>query len=215
MKRHAIPLIMIALGLVSGRSFGLDTAALLDGHAAELLEKKCIVTETGGVLPARFDTVVRYLSQPDLIQRIQEEYRRSVSKDGTLDFPIVGNGNNAYYYINEKNQRTDLFELYRRQTTDSTFDMAYHATGKRYFGKYEVLIHIRAIDAEPAGTIYLASVYAYPHNGPMRFFARRFGTVERYFQRKTRVIARVSKKICIGMDESLPYAYQSPILTLR
>jgi hypothetical protein len=179
-----------------------------------LLEKKCIQTETSGVLPARFDAVAHYLSQPDLVQRIQGEYRRSVSKDGTIDFPIVRNGNGAYYYINEKNQRTDLFELYRRQTSDFTFDLVYHAAGKRYFGKYEVLIHIRAIDAGPAGTIYTASVHAYPHNGPMRFFARRFGTVERYFQRKTRIIARVSNKICIGMDAPLSYAYPSPIPTL-
>jgi hypothetical protein len=206
---------MIALGLVSGHSFALDTAALVDGHAAALLKKKCIETETCGVLPARFDAVARYLSQPDLVQRIQGEYRRSVSKDGTIDFPIVENGNNTYYYINEKDQRTDLFELYRRPTSDSTFDLVYYAKGKRYFGKYEVLIHIRAIDAGPAGTIYTASVHAYPHNGLMRFFARRFGTVERYFQRKTRLIDRVSNKICIGMDDPLPYAYQSPIPTLR
>ena len=206
---------MIALGLACGHAFALDTAALVDGHAAELLEKKCIVTETGGVLPAQFHAVARYLSNPDLVQCIQGEYRRSVSTDGTIDFPIVGNGDNTYYYINEKNQRTDLTELYRRQTSDSTFDLAYHAAGKRFFGKYEVLIHIRAIDAGPAGTIYLASVYAYPHNGPMRFFARRFSTVERYFQRKTRVIARVSNKICIGLEDPLPYAYPFPVLTLR
>ncbi len=205
---------MIALAWAAGHSFALDTTVLVDGHAAKLLEKKCIQTEAGGVLPARFDAVARYLSQPDLIQRIQGEYRRSVSKDGTIDFPIIENGNGTYYYINEKNRRTDLFELYRKQTSDSTFDLVYHATGKRYFGKYEVLIHIRAIDAGPAGTIYTAAVYAYPHNGPMRFFARRFGTVERYFQRKTRIIALVSNKICIGLYDPLPYAYQSPLPTL-
>ena len=99
-------------------------------------------------------------------------------------------------------------ELYCRQISDATFDLVYCATGKRYFGKYEVLIHIRAIDAGPAGTIYIASVHAYPHNGPMRFFARRFGTIERYFQRKTQIIARVSTRICIGMENSPSFVYQ-------
>ena len=205
---------MLALALTLERSFALDTPALVNGHAAELLEKKCIQSVTSGLLPARFDAVARYLSHPDLVQRIQREYRRSVSKDGTIDFPIIENGNGSYFYINEKNQRTDLFELYRRQTSDSTFDLIYHAKGNRYFGKYEVLTHIRAIDAGAAGTIYIASVYAYPHNGPMRFFARRFGTVERYFQRKTRIIARVSSKICIGLDDPLSYVSLSPIPTL-
>ena len=214
MKRHAILFIVIALAWASGRSPAQNTAVRLDDPAAKFLEKKCIRTESSGVLPARFDAVACYLSQPDLVQRLQGEYRRSVSKDGTMDFPIVENGNNSYYYINEKDQRTDLFELYRGQTSDSMFDLVYYAKGKRYFGKYEVLIHIRAIDAKPAGTIYTASVHAYPHNGLMRFFARRFGTVERYFQRKTRIINRVSNKICIGMYDPLPYAYQTPLPTL-
>lgn len=206
---------MIALVQATEGSSGLDTAALLDSDAAEVLEKKCIVTETGGVLPARFDKVACYLSQPNLVQHLQQEYRRSVSKNGTLDFPIVENGNGAYTYYNEKNQRTDLLELYRRQTSDATFDLVYHAEGKRFFGKYEVLVHIRAIDAGPAGTIYLALVHAYPHNGPMRFIARRFGTVERYFRRKTRMIAWVSTRICDGLEAPLPYAEQFPTLSSR
>ncbi len=187
----------------------LNTAALVDGSAAVLLEKNCIRTEIGGVLPVRFDAAVHYLNQPDLVQRIQGEYRCSVSKDGTVDFPIVGTGNGAYHYVNEKNQRTDLFELYRRQTSDTSFDLIYCARGKRYFGKYEVLIHIRTVDAEAAGTLYIAEIHAYPSNAALRFFARRFGTVERYFQRKTRLIAQVSHKICIGMDDSPSFVYQS------
>ena len=197
--------------MVASNVFALNTVGLLTDTASKaLLEKKCIRTEACGVLPARFDAVVSYLSQPDLVQRIQREYRCSVSKDGTIDFPIVGTGNGAYYYVNEKNQRTDLFELCRRQTSDSVFDLIYHAKGKRYFGKYEVLIHIRVVDAEAAGTLYIAEIHAYPHNGPLRFLARRFGTVERYFQRKTRLIARVSTKICTGKDDYPSFVYQSP-----
>jgi len=200
---------MIVLAMVSPAAFALGTADLLTDTASKaLLEKKCIRTEACGVLPARFDAAVSYLNKPDLVQRIQGEYRRSVSKDGTIDFPIVGTENGEYHYVNEKNQRTDLFELCRRQTSDSTFDLIYHAKGKRYFGKYEVLIHIRAIDAGSAGTIYTASIHAYPHNGPVRFFARRLGTVERYFQRKTRLIARVSTRICTGMGEPPSFVYQ-------
>jgi len=206
---------MVVLVMVSPATFALGTADLLDDAATKaLLKKKCIRTEACGVLPARFNAAVSYLNQPDLVQRIQREYRCSVSKDGTIGFPIVGTGNGAYHYINEKNQRTDLFELYRRQTSDITFDLIYHAEGKRFFGKYEVLIHICAIDAEPAGTVYMATIHAYPHNGLLCFFARRFGTVERYFQRKTRLIARVSTRICSDMDDTPPFTYQPSIPTL-
>jgi len=209
MKRHASQSLAILLVMVSSGVFALGTTDFLtDTDAKALLEKKCIRTEAGGILPVRFDAAVRYLSQPELIQRIQREYRALVSKDGTIDFPIVETGNGTYYYVNEKNQRTDLLELCRRQTSDSTFDLIYHAKGKRYFGKYEVLIHIRVVDAGSAGTIYTASIHAYPHNGPVRFFARRFGMIERYFQRKTRLIDRVSNRICIGLEDSPSFVYQ-------
>lgn len=201
---------MIALAMAAGRSVALETDALVDGDAARLLTRKCIQIQAGGLLPADFDATTRYLSQPDLVQRIQQEYRRSVSKDGTVDFPVLSTGQGSYYYINENNQRTDIIEQYRRQTSVSSFDLIYYATGKRFFGKYEALIHIRAIDAGPAGTIYAASVYAYPHNGATRFLARHLGTTERYFRRKARMIARVSARICIGMDDQMTYAYRAP-----
>jgi hypothetical protein len=180
------------LAMVAANALALDTAALLDDPAmAALLSKKCICTEAYGVLPVRFDTAIGLLRRPDLIRRIQTE----------CGFPITETGGRAYYYLNEKNQRTDIRELCRRQTSASTFDLVYYAAGKRFFGKYEVLIHIRAIDAGAAGTLYTATIHAYPHNPPLRFFARSFGTVDRYFQRETRIIARVATRLCEGMCE--------------
>jgi hypothetical protein len=200
-------LILTILSLVIAISAqGLETAKLLDGHeSAGLLEKKCIHTEVSGVLAPQWDNTTFMLSQPNFIQWIQTEYQRSVSKDGTVNFPIVATGNGAYHYINKKKQRTDIVELYRKQTSDTTFDLIYHAKGKRFFGKYEVLIHVHAIDAGEAGTIYTATVHAYPSNGPLRFFARKMSSVERYFQRKTKMIARITGKICGGMQEPVPF----------
>jgi hypothetical protein len=207
MKRLAL---QILATLLSCGALAQELDELRNSRSFELLEKKCIQTETCGLLPTRFETVVQYLNEPDLVQRIQADYRRSISRDGTLDYPILDNGPGSYYYVNEKKQRTDISELYRVQTSDSSFDLAYHAEGSRYFGAYEVLIVVRVIDAGPAGAVYTASVYAYPHNGPIRFLARRFGTVEKYFQRKTRTIAWVSQRMCGDMGGGLPLSYQSP-----
>jgi hypothetical protein len=202
MKRHLLQFLAITLSPMAASANALDTAALLnDPSVTGLLAKKCIQVETCGVLPMRFDSAVDLLSQPDLVQRIEAEYRRSVAKDGQSEFPIIGTGSGDYHYVNEKNQRTDIKELYRKQTSDTTFDLIYHATGKNYFGKYEVLIHIRAIDAGKAGTLYIAAIHAYPHNAPLRFLARRTGTTERFFRRKTQLIARISTRICGGMCE--------------
>ena len=209
MKRRVGQFIAATLALATGSVFALDAAALLEGRPeAALLEKNCIRADVGGVLPVRFETATKWLSQPDLIQQIQREYRKTVSKDGTVDFPIVGTGNGTYFYVNEKKQRTDLSELYRGQTSGTTFDLAYLAEGRRYFGKYETLIHIHVVDAGVAGTIYTASIHAYPRNPLVRFFARRKGKVEHYFQRKSLLIARVSTRICLGLDETPAYSLQ-------
>ena len=96
----------------------------------------------------------------------------------------------------------DITELLRKQTGENTFDMIYHVKGKRFFGAYEVIIHVRAIDAGAAGVIYTAQIHAYPHNGAFRFFARRFGSIERYFKKKTRLIESISNQVLSGLCES-------------
>ena len=205
MKRHIGQFIAVTLALATGSALALDTATLLKGRPeAALLEKNCIRADVGGVLPVRFETAAKWLGRPDLIEQVQREYRETVSKDGTIDFPIVGTGNGNYHYVNEKNQRTDISELCRKRTSATTFDLAYLAEGKRYFGKYETLIHIHVVDAGAAGTIYTASIYAYPHNPLVRFFARRKGRVEKYFHRKTLFIARIATQICLELDD--PFA---------
>jgi hypothetical protein len=71
------------------------------------------------------------------------------------------------------------------------------------------LIHVHAIDAGEFGTVYTAAIHAYPHNGPLRFFARRLGTVERFFKRKTLLIVNITDKICADMENSSSFVLES------
>lgn len=208
MRKRTLQRLVILLTMVSLNASALDTTNLLaHTDASALLAKHCIRTEIGGFLPIRFDVAIDHLKQPHLIEHILQEYRRSVSRNGAMDFPVASAGNGRYCYVNESNQRTDIHELCRKQTSDTIFDLVYYANGKRYFGSYEVLIHVRVIDAGPVGTAYVASIHAYPHNGPLRFLVRRLGVVERYFKRKTRLIAGVSNRICRSMGENKPFVY--------
>jgi hypothetical protein len=193
--------LFIAMALTSVRVFALDTAALLDDPAnRSLLEKNCIQAEVCGILPVRFGSAVGLLAQPDLIQRIQTEYDHSFSKNGISEFPIRGAGNGMFSYIDEEGQRTDIQELCRRQTSAAVFDLVYRSTGQLYFGNYDSLIHIRTVDAGVAGTFYMAAIQIYPDNPFQRFFARRFGTIERALLRKTRLVALITTRICDEME---------------
>ena len=197
MKRIAL---QTAAGLLAACAAALDAGEMPDERAAALLERKCIETDAAGLLPARFDEVTAYLNRPDLLERVQAAYRRAVSKAGTLHYPVVRNGPVSYYTISEKNRRTDLTVLYQGFTSGGMYELAYHACGKRFFGRYEVLIRIRIFDAAPAGTAYTVSVHAYPHNASFRFLARRLGSAERYFRRRTAMITRVSERICRDLE---------------
>lgn len=200
MKRRMLKTLVSLLTIYSS-AYALDTANLVnDTSALALLKEKCISTETSGVVPVRFDIACSILSKPDLYQMVQDEYASSVSKDGTVDFPIITTKPGHYYYINRENQRTDIVELYRQQTETGVFDVILMASGKRFFGTYDVLIHVQVLDAATAGVAYVADVHAFPHNGTMRFIARRFGVVERYFKKNTNEIQWLAKKLGTGLS---------------
>ncbi len=202
MKRHALQILATTLLLASGNVLALDTSTLLaDPAARSLVEKKCIRVETSGFIPVPFDVATGILNHPDFLQSVQDEYARSISKDGKLKFPIIETTPGSYHYVNAKNQRTDIAELFRGKTEDDAFDLIYHVTGKRFFGTYEVIIHLRAINADAAGVVYTTQIHAYPHNGPLRFLARRLGVVERYFKKNTTTIDWMARKISIGLAE--------------
>jgi hypothetical protein len=188
--------------LFSASVYATGTADLLtDPAAKEILEKKCIRFGTTEVLTVEFDTACRILIQPQLLQAVQEEFIRSISKTGKVDFPVIETAPGTYYYINEKGKRSDITEHYRRKTNEHTFDYIVQASGKRFFGGYDVIIHLQVIDAEPAGIIYSVNTHAYPRNMLTRFSARKLGPVKNYFKKKMKLISYVAREIALGLCE--------------
>jgi hypothetical protein len=179
----------------------LDTKALLDDtETRALLEKKCVRTKTAGGVDVGFEQAVDMLSRPDSVQRVQEEYARSVSEDGKAAFPIVEDKPGAYHYVNAEGRRTDVVERYRGTSGEDRFDVVLQASGKRFFGRYDVVVHVRVVDAAESGSAYVAQIHAYPHNFFARFLARNLGLVERYFGRNTARIEQIAQKICAGLE---------------
>ncbi|WP_372796090.1 hypothetical protein [Pontiella sp.] len=180
----------------------LETAALLpEGPSRALLEsKRPIYCETAGVVPVDFDDALRVFSHPDLMSHVQAAYAEQVLEEGEPEFSIQQTAPAEYFYVNRKGERTDLSEVVRIQTSETTFDLILYSTGKRFFGSYEALIHVRLLDCGNAGVGYAASVYAYPENAVSRFFARHLGLVTNYFNKKTarmtEMITLISRSLC-------------------
>ena len=211
MKRPAFHIAIALLFLVATCAFALDTASLVDDPSAkEVLAKKGIRATTAGIVPLPFDLFSKILNRPDLLPAAQKEYARSVAVDGKIKFPIIQTAPGVYYYINHKNQRTDIRKLARKQTGADTLDLILQASGKRFFGKYDAIIHLRFAQADSAGVIYAAQIHAYPHNPAWRFFVRRLGVVERYFNQKTAVIEHIVKTVSVGLSKNFSDASNGP-----
>ncbi len=196
------PLTTYALALlIASGAFATETADLLPGAAEkELLQKKCIRTQTSGILPVPYPALTTMLKKPDLVSAVQHEYARSVSKTGKVDLPILQTAPGYYHYFNEAGDRVDITELCRKESGDHC-DYIVRASGRRFFGRYDVIVHLQIIDAKEIGAIYTAQIHAYPHNGPMRFLVRKLGSIERYFRKNTRAIESVARKITEGLAE--------------
>jgi hypothetical protein len=199
MKRIALQLLAT---LMSASALALGTAGILpDCPAKDLLKKKCIHTATGGLLPLSYGTATALLDNENLLKTIQSEYAHSVSRNGKVLFPVIKSAPGKYHYTNASGQRTDIEELYRRSSGDGTFDIILQASGKRFFGRYDVIIHIQILDASDIGVAYTVQLYTYPHNRTWRFLARRTGTIERYFNKNTANIQWVAQQIGTSLAE--------------
>ncbi len=190
----------VLFGTLSAQALG--TAALLPaGPSRALLEnKKPICCAAEGVVPVDYAQALKVFSHPDLMANVQRAYAEQVLDEEAPEFSIQQTSPVDYHYVNRKGERTDITEIMRAETTESTFDIIFYSAGRRFFGQYEALIHVQLLDCGEAGVGYTAAVYAYPENAVSRFFARHLGLVEKYFNKKTArmtdMITVISRCLC-------------------
>ncbi len=198
MKRWILQLTVLLLPLAS---FAIGTADLVTHPVGrDVLGKKCIRLGTSEVLPIKFKTACVVLKQKKLVLAIQKEFIRSISNHGAVDFTILEHGPGEYYYINEKEQRTDIIELYRKQTDEFSFDYIVMAHSKRFFGTYDVIIHLQVVDAGPTGIVYSVNVHIWPHNWLTRS-SHKIGLTRSFFKKKMKLISWVAREIGTGLSE--------------
>ncbi len=195
---------LLTAWLIASSAHALDTLSLLknDGPSMTLLlEKKPIYAETEGSVPVSFPDALVVFEQPNLLQSVQDAYCELTAEIGKPEFTIQQASTNTYFYINRKNERTDITEVLRQRNSDNAIDIIYYAIGERFFGKYEAVIHVQITGDNGEQTRYVASVYAYPENAFSRFFARRLGLVERFFRNKTSELTGLITEITCNLCE--------------
>jgi len=170
-----------------------------EARSRALLDQKFISAETGGTVPVSIQSAISVLQQPSFLTCVQEEYEKMLPPGKRPEFTVQQSSSNTWFFINGNQERTDIAEVAGRLTGADTFDLAYYTQGRRFFGHYQALIHIRLTGAGDS-TAYTVAVYAYPENGFSRFFARHLQLVEKYFLSKTSEISelavQISTKLC-------------------
>lgn len=193
--RACLLLIMVALSMPVPAIELPETAALVtDDLSCGLLAKEFICAETVGTVPVNIQSAISVFQLPSFLTSVQEEYARILPPGKLPEFTVQQSSTNTWFFINGHQERTDITEVAGRMTAKDTFDLAYYTAGRRFFGFYEALIHIRLAGAGDS-TSYTVAVYAYPENGFSRFFARRLNLVEKYFHSKTGEISELAVQI--------------------
>ena len=195
-----IAVLAVWSSLVCG-ALALDTASQLpEGAAKKLLSKKTIKVDVEGTLSVSYSNALTVVERPGLLREVQEAYADLLGEGETPEFTIHQTSTNTYYYVNKDDERTDISEVVRGPEKAGTFDLVYYSFGKRFFGRYEAVIHIRLMQGPNDELRYVCTVYAYPENGFSRFFARHLGLVERYFNDKTEhmdgIISSIAGTLC-------------------
>jgi hypothetical protein len=203
MKSIRVRIWVLGFLMLSVTTFALDrqeTVALVtDALSRELLEKKVICAETDGTVPVDIQSAISILQQPSFLTNVQKEYARMLPPGKRPEFAVQQSSARTWFFINGHQERTDITEVAGRVTGVDQFDLAYYTQGRRFFGCYQALIHIR-LTGDGNSTRYTVAVYAYPENGFSRFFARHLNLVENYFRSKTGEISelavRISTRLC-------------------
>ncbi len=185
----------------SSRDEVLRTAVAKYAPAAQLLTNNCIRVDLTGKLDVEMSAIVHLLSRDNLLEEIQREYAVILPAGEKPEFEIKLAASNHYYYVNAKEQRSDIVEVSRQEVEQGRMRGAYYTSGRRFFGQFEAITIIDIHQNEQNDVIYDVHVLAYPHVAISRFFARHLGLIERYFVSKSQELESLTVAICRNMVE--------------
>ncbi len=194
---RAVSFVLLIFLLAAPGAFALPTQLRVqeDADARAVLSRPCIeVTATGRVeLP--YEGLARAFSSENLLGDLQREYTRQLPAGERPEFVIVQTQPGLYHYVNRSGQESHIREVHRGAHEGPITELVLHTWGKRFFGRFEAVIHVAVRPDEAGGVTYDALVYAWPDNGVSRFLARHLGLVKQYFRSKTREIEALSTRI--------------------
>lgn len=193
--RHALALIIALCFCRAVQALPTQERIAGDTGSVAVLARPCIVVTTTGRMDLAYAGMARVFASPDLLGDMQREYAQQLPAGEQPEFVIHQQAPGSYHYVNRLGQESFIREVHRGEHEGPVTELVLHTWGRRFFGRYEAVIHIAVQPGEGPELGYRAVVYAYPENGVSRFLARHLGLVERYFRSKTAEIESLSVRL--------------------
>ena len=175
-----------------------------DPDARSVLESHYIPCASTGEVRVAIGELVRLFNHSNLVDHIQSAYARQLPAGERPEFVVQTDGSNRWHYVNKSGQHSEIHELARTQDARAgVVEVVYFSRGRRFFGDFRALIHVRIVGDGGSGfSRYESQVWAYPESALPRFFARHLGLVESFFRDKTSELTELSVRICDGLVAS-------------
>jgi len=210
LRLSALGALLLAMPPAHGGDINEAAFAALTSHDAacrDLLARRTIRVHSRGVIHMDFAVALDLLRNDSFIDRIQEAYAASLPEGQTPEFVITPvAGERTWSFVNRHGQHSRIDEVARVVTEQGQLRVAIHASGARFFGRFESLTLIEAWAGDDGSACYVVLVHAWPQGALPRFFIRRLGLVERFFRDKTREIeslgVQIGRRLVTGREEN-------------
>lgn len=179
---------------------GLCAMVAHHAEASLLLTRDTIRVGSRGTMPVQFAAAADMLTRSNLLDRVQEEYARSLPDGQEPEFVLQPAGENRWSFVNRHAQYSEVHEVARVLAADSgSLTAVFYACGERFFGMFESLTVVRATPSADGRVDYTVEVFAYPQQPACRFVIRHLGLVERFFRNKTKELEDVTARVCVRL----------------
>jgi hypothetical protein len=185
------------IALLSGLPGRADAGYETNPNYRSVLDAHHIKVTGSGYVDVPFHQAALLFGSDDLLQSVQDSYERLLPEGETPEFVIETLASNQWTFVNKQAQTSIIEEIHRDAGSDETIRVIYFSMGRRFFGYYRSVVDVVIQrDTNSGESRYDVTVFAYPQNAFMRFFARHLGAVERFFHSKTDEITELSVNIC-------------------
>lgn len=204
-------LTLVAAALVSTAG-AMDLATMVKEHkaASAMLTARALVLTREGHVAVPYKAGEAAVTAVDALDSVQAAYAQLLPEGEKPEFTITCRDGHLYSYVNREGQKSTVDEVWKKGD-DKEFNVVYYATGKRFFGHFQALIHLQATPNAKGQVDYRLLVRASPENRFWRFVVSRIGVVKLFFRSKTDEVAGLSEQILVRLCQQPSAARAEPV----